>query len=78
MLVNPRVAVEVECPGLKIGKAVVRRVRVQVGYALTPEGMSSCPPVIKLREVKEGLAKELKEEAEGRERKRKWIMSGGR
>jgi hypothetical protein len=78
LLGHPRVAVEVECPGLKVGKIVMRKIRVQVGYALTREGMSSSSPrAVSLREVKEGLARESREEAEFRERKRKWIMSGG-
>ena len=33
--------------------------------------------MVSLREVKEGLARQAREEAEGRERKRKWIMTGG-
>ena len=70
-------AVEVECrpPGLKV---VMRKIRVQIGY-VAPGGVKSSglPRAVRLREVKEGLAREAREEAEGRERKRKWIMTGG-
>jgi len=71
---HPRVAVEVECPvGGKV--LLVRRIRVQVGYAA---GEMAGNRAVRLREVKEGLARQSREEAEGRERKRKWIMTGGR
>ena len=72
---HPRVAVDVECPvGGKV--LLVRRIRVQVGYPATAE--MAVNRVVRLREVKEGLARQYREEAEGRERKRKWIMTGGR
>ena len=71
-------AVEVECPpGMKVGKVVMRKIRVQIGYALDGVESSGPPRAVRLREVKEGLARESREEAEGRERKRKWIMTGG-
>jgi hypothetical protein len=56
----------------------MRKIRVQVGYSLSLEGMSSrAHRAVSLREVKEGLARESRDEAELRERKRKWIISGG-
>ena len=78
LLGHTRVAVEVECPGLKVGKAVIRKIRVQVGLALALGEMTgSSPRVVSLKDVKEGLARESRQVAEFRERKRKWIMSGG-
>ena len=78
---HPRVALEVECPpgrGKLTGKVLlVRRIRVQVGYKSATTTHIGCPQVVSLREVKEGLARQAREEAEGRERKRKWIMTGG-